>query len=438
MSLKPEAGRKGPINRVSAQSRNQLKALFGSNVWVNLIYLATFLVMGGLLNSVEFGTFRVAQAYLSVAVSIAMLGLNTAVTHQFPLFTPDQKARAWVLARRIVVITSICVGLIVYGLVPSVQQSPSPLQELLYLLCFPVAVVGASLCNLLLSAYQARGDLNGYARLQAQWKTTVFVFGLAGGALLQAQTVLIAMAMAYAGVYLLQYRNTLAVDRAVEPGNTPLTGFVRPLFRSGIWPFASICVSAIYANIEFLYVDSGDLSSGVAGAYSLASLIFIGGAAFFMPLQTYAGSLVVNRRIGLVGLLKLQCICLAAVCLTALAALGLAYGLNHVLPQKFNSVFLDFAGLVSIKLGLWGSYAVVGSVLNYLDKGLESFLLTVICLMGLGLGSLLIGGVDSLREMVVLQIASGVVLLGGSMYLVVVGFRGRPIKRMVDNEHLER
>jgi hypothetical protein len=39
---------------------------------------------------------------------------------------------------------------------------------------------------------------------------------------------------------------------------------------------------------------------------------------------------------------------------------------------------------------------------------------------------------------VVLQIASGVVLLGGSMYLVVVGFRGRPIKRMVDNEHLER
>lgn len=423
---------------MSVKSRSQLKALFGSNIWVNIVYLATFLVMGGLLNAVEFGTFRVAQAYLSVAVSIAMLGLNTAVTHQFPLFTPGQKACAWVLTRRFVVVTSICIGLIVYALVPSAGYSTSPLQELLYLLCFPVAVVGASLCNLLLSAYQAQGDLNGYARLQAQWKTLIFIFGLAGAALLEAQTVLIAMSAAYGGVYLLQYRNTLAVDRPDGSGTVALAGVVKPLFKSGVWPFASICVSMIYANIEFLYVDSGDLSSGVVGAYSLASLIFIGGAAFFMPLQTYAGSLVVNQKIGLGGMLKLQCICFAAVSLVALAALGVAHGLAHFFPQKFNGVFLDFAGLVCIKLGLWGSYAVVGSVLNYLEKGFESFLLTVICLMGLGLGSLLMGGVDSLREMVVLQIASSVVLLGGCMYLVVVGFRGRPINRMVDNDHLER
>ncbi len=419
-------GQKGPINRVPAHSHKQLQALFGSNAWVNFVYLATFLVMGGLLDAVEFGAFRVAQAYLSVAASIAMLGLNTAVTHQFPLFTPGQRVSAWIWTRRVLLVTSVCAGIGVYALAPSVVRDGNPVQELLYVLSFPIAVAGASLCNVLLSVYQAQGDLNGYARLQAQWKTLVFVFGLMGGLLLQAQTALIAMALAYFGVYVLHRRNTPAPRPPPEIGKVALPDIFAPLFRSGVWPFASICVSVIYSNIEFLYVDTKDLNSGAAGAYSLASLIFIGGAAFFMPFQTYAGSLVVNQKVKLIGLLKLQLACLVAVCLTALLALGTAYGLTYVYPLKFNAVFLDFAALVCVKLGLWGSYAVVGSVLNYLEKGFEGFLLTVICLMGLGLGSLLMGGINSLREMVMMQIASNLILLVGSMYLVVDGYRGNP------------
>jgi O-antigen/teichoic acid export membrane protein len=410
---------------VSSQSRKHLVTLFGSNAWVNIIYLATFVVMGWMLDAVEFGAFRVAQAYLSIAASIAMLGLNTAVTHQFPLFTPDQQLSAWILTRRMLLITSACAGVGAYALAPSVVGVDNPLQELLYLVSFPVAVAGASLCNVLLSAYQARGDLTGYARLQAQWKTTVFVFGLVGGLLYQAQTVLIAMALAYAGVYVLQRRNAPALPSVPEAVKVAQGDVLSSLFRSGIWPFASICVSMIYANIEFLYIDGGDLSSGVAGAYALASLIFIGGAAFFMPLQTYAGSLVVNQKIELAGLLKLQLSCLGAVSLVALLALGVAYGLTYAYPTKFNDVFFDFSGLVSLKLTLWGAYAVVGSVLNYLGKGFASFLLTVLCLVGLGFGAMLMGGIDSLREMVMLQIASNLILLVGSMYLVVDGYRGR-------------
>jgi hypothetical protein len=157
----------------------------------------------------------------------------------------------------------------------------------------------------------------------------------------------------------------------------------------------------------------------------LASLIFIGGAAFFAPLQTYAGSLVVNRKIGLMGLLKLQLICFFAVCATAFAALGVAYVLVQLDPLKFNANFLEFAVLVCIKLALWGGYAVIGSVLFYLDKGFEAFLLTLICLAGVLLASLLLGGTNVLRDVVVLQIASGLILFLGSMYLVVRGCRGR-------------
>ena len=423
-------GQKGPINRVSEKRHKHLRALFGSNALVNLVYLATFLAMGWLLDAVEFGAFRVAQAYLSIAVSLAMLGLNTALTHQFPLFTPSQRASAWIWTRRALLMTSLCTGISVYALTPSVARDGGPVQELLYLLSFPAAVAGASLCNARLSIYQAQGDLIGYARLQAQWKSIVFLFGLTGGLLLQAQTALIAMAMAYVAVYVLQRLRAPVPTHATEIEKSAAPEVLAPLFRSGMWPFASICVSAIYSNVEFLYVDTDDLSSGTAGAYSLASLIFIGGAALLMPFQTYAGSLVVNRRIELVGLLRLQLACLGAVCLTALLGLGIAYGLTFVYPTKFNAIFFEFAILVCVKLGLWGSYAVIGSVLNFLEKGMEAFLLTVICLVGLGLGWLLVGGINSLREMVMLQIASNVVLLVGSMYLVVDGYRSQSMRRV--------
>lgn len=410
---------------MAAHSRKPLRALFGSNAWVNLVYLVTFLILGGLLDVVEFGAFRVAQAYLSVAVSMAMLGLNTAVTHQFPLFTPGQQASALALTKRAILLTSVIAGLVVYALTPSVPGMVNPVQESLYFLSFPVAVAGASLCNVYLSVYQAQGDMHGYARLQAQWKTLVFVFALAGGVLLQAQTVLIAMALAYGGVYALQRMRGPMLPAVPEPGKAMRGEVLSPLFKSGVWPFASICVSVVYSNVEFLYVDSGDLTSGVAGAYSLASLIFIGGAAFFAPLQTYAGSLVVNKKIELAGLLKLQLACLAAVCVVALMALGAARGLVHAFPLKFNALFFDFAVLVCLKLGLWGSYAVIGSVLNYLEKGFQGFLLTLICLAGLVLTAWLSGGVSSLREVVVLQIASSVILLVGSLYLVVHAYRDR-------------
>jgi O-antigen/teichoic acid export membrane protein len=432
--VKPATGQRGPIDRVSAKSHKHLRALFGSNALVNFVYLATFLAMGWLLDAVEFGAFRVAQAYLSIAVSLAMLGLNTALTHQFPLFTPRQRVSAWTWTRRALLMTSLCTGISVYALAPSVARDGNPVQDVLYLLSFPAAVAGASLCNVRLSIYQAQGDLTGYARLQAQWKSIVFLFGLMGGLLLQAQTALIAMAMAYVAVYVLQRRRAPVPAHTTEIEKSTAPEVLAPLFRSGFWPFASICVSAIYSNVEFLYVDTGDLSSGTAGAYSLASLIFIGGTAFFMPFQTYAGSLVVNRKIALIGLLKLQLVCLVAVCLTAMVGLGAAYGLTYVYPTKFNANFFEFATLVCVKLGLWGSYAVVGSVLNFLEKGMEAFLLTVVCLVGLGLGWLLVGGINSLREMVMLQIASNVILLVGSMYLVVDGYRSQSMQRVEVNK----
>lgn len=397
---------------------------------MNVIYLATFVILGGLLDTVEFGIFRVVQAYLSVAVSIAMLGLNTALTHQLPLFSLGQQALALTLTKRTILATSFIAGPVIYVIAPSATSVEGSAQALLYFISFPVAVMGASLCNVFLSVYQAQGDLRGYARLQVQWKTLVFVFGLVAGAVFfQAQAVLIAMAMAYGGVYVLSRLRKPLLPVASNKDAASKKVLVSLLFKNGVWPFASICVSVIYSNVEFFYIDSADLNSGVAGAYSLASLIFIGGAAFFAPLQTYGGSLVVNRKIELAGLLKLQLACLVAVSALTLAALAAAHGLAYTFPAKFNTLFLDFAVLVCFKLGIWGSFAVIGSVLNYVGKGFESFLLTVLCLVGLVTASLLIG-VNSLRELVILQIVSSVVILFGSIYLVVDGYKGRPIRNI--------
>lgn len=404
--------------------------LFGSNVWANALYMLTFLLLGGILSPIEFGSFRVALAYISIAVSIAMLGLNTSVTHQFPLFSEPQRFRSWELIKKIVVVAAVFLGLLVYLLMPNAGIAEDYLQQIFYIVSFPVAVAGASLCNILMSINQSSGNLKAYARLQIEWKTLLFICGMLGGFLLQAQTVLIAMSLSYVGVYILQYKNILDLKTESLKLAIDRTDVIKPLFKNSIWPFASICVSVIYSNIEFLYIDADHIKSGVAGAYSLASLIFIGGAAFFTPLQTYAGSMVVNRKMALSGLLKLQLICFAAVCLISLFALAIAYIMMKIDQYKFNDIFFQFAVLVCIKLALWGSYAVVGSVLFYLDKGFESFLLTLLCLAGIFSATLLIGEINTLQDMVVLQIASGFILLLGSMYLVVDGCRGRSVNMM--------
>ena len=208
----------------------------------------------------------------------------------------------------------------------------------------------------------------------------------------------------------------LALDRNALPQHGTR------LFKSAIWPFASACVSIIYANFEFLNIDEADLSSGLVGAYSLASLIFIGRAAFFLPFQTYAGSRVVNKQITVSGLFTLQAICLSAV----IAVVGAAYAMSNLLfylaPVKFNAYFLDFAFLVCLKLVIWGSYAVIGSVLNYIDKGFEAFIVTLTVLSYVIIAFVVLD-VTILRDIVIAQIFSSVFILFGSAYLVVTGFR---------------
>jgi O-antigen/teichoic acid export membrane protein len=398
-----------------------LLALLSSNVWANLIYLASFAAIGAILDPVEFGAFRVAQVYLSVAVSVAMLGLNTAVTHQLPQLPDFQKQKMLHLSVVIMIISSIVVGAITYFLIPEVSGQSDAVLEVAYFLSFPVAVAGASLANLSLSVYQAQGELTRFAGLQLQWKTMVFLFGVLGSLMLQAKIALIFMAAAYGAVYWLQRRNRPGKLWPHDEGPARLADVIRPLYKGSIWPFASICVSVIYSNIEFIFIDSTDIGSGVAGAYSLASLIFIGGAAFFMPLQTYAGSMVVKKKIDLRGLFKLQIVCLFAVAGVALSSWSGSKLLSHFFPLKFNQEFLSFAVLVCVKLSVWGGYAVIGSVLNYLDKGFESFLLSIFCMAFILLISRIPGHFDSLYEIIKLQISSNFILLIGCVYLVIRG-----------------
>ena len=68
---------------------------------------------------------------------------------------------------------------------------------------------------------------------------------------------------------------------------------------------------------------------------------------------------------------------------------------------------------------IWGSYAVIGSVLNYIDKGFKAFIVT---LNGLS-SSLVVLDVTILCDIVIVQIFSSVFILFGSAYLVVTGFR---------------
>lgn len=399
-----------------------LSRLFAANIWVNFIFFLTFVVLGLILSNVEFGAFRVAQAYVAIATSIAMLGLNTAVTHQFPRFSEEERRTALPVILAVAGVSSCVAGVALYFLVPTTSTPAGLLKQGLYAASYPLLVIGAVTCNIVLAFFQAKGELARYSRFQAVWKSLVFLSAIGGGMFFDARSVLIAMGLVYPAFFLIYgVRPRLS---ALFPYPARLRALAKRIFKSAIWPFASACVSIIYANIEFLNIDEGDLDSGLAGAYSLASLIFTGGTAFFLPFQTYAGSRVANGLISLRKLFRLQALCLAAVIVMATAAYGAAHALNYLHPLKFTPDFLDFAFLVCVKLSIWGSFAVIGSVLNFVDKGFASFMLTLIVLSSI-LIAFAVFDITTLREVVIIQILSSVFVLLGCAYLVVAGYRGR-------------
>lgn len=404
------------LNRLSGD----LYKLFAANIWVNFVFFMTFVALGLILSNVEFGAFRVAQAYIAIATTIAMLGLNTAVTHLFPRLSIAERKTALPAIVIFAAVSSLTAGVVLYYIVPTTSSDIGFFKQALYAGSFPLIVAGATICNIALAVFQANGELAKFSKFQIVWKSSLFFSAMVGAAFLDARSVLIAMAFIYPIVLLLlKFRLRLA-DLALDRNALPQLG--TRFFKSALWPFASACVSIIYANLEFLNIDEADLSSGLAGSYSLASLIFIGGAAFFLPFQTYAGSRVVNQQITVLGVFRLQAICMFAV----MAVAGAAYAVSHLLfylaPVKFNAHFLDFAFLVCLKLTIWGSYAVIGSVLYYIDKGFESFILTLIVLLSVIVAFVELD-VTTLREVVIVQIFSSVLMLFGSAYLVVTGYR---------------
>jgi hypothetical protein len=410
------SGAKTLIGRLSGD----LYSLFVANIWVNFVFLMTFVVLGLILSNVEFGAFRVAQAYIAVATTIAMLGLNTAVTHLFPRLSPAERKTALPTIMILVIMSSLLAGVVLYYFVPTTGTKVDFFKQALYASSFPLIVAGAAVCNIVLAVLQANGELAKFSKFQIVWKSLLFASALAGAVFLDALSVLIAMALIYPVFLLFSKVRIRKTDLALDWSVLPRLG--TQFLKSAIWPFASACVSIVYANLEFLSIGEVDLSSGLAGDYSLASLIFIGGAALFLPFQTYAGSRVVNKQITALGLFRLQAICLSTVVLLAVGAYAAAQVLHHLYPIKFSVNFLDFAFLVCLKLTVWGSYAVIGSVLYYLDKGFEAFILSAIVLSATLLAFFVLD-VSALRDVVIIQIISSILVLFGSAFLLYVAYR---------------
>lgn len=399
-----------------------LLALIGGNAGANLVYLISLLVLGAVLNSVEFGHFRVAYAYLSIGTAIALLGMNISITKRLPNLSISQKHGIVLFSMMVSFCAAIVIGLVIYALMPVRDISIFNIEGGLYFLSFPAAVAGAVLCHITLAVLQAENKLLAYSRFYLQWRSILFLFAMVGGLLFKATYVLIGMSFSYVVVFFLLRSNLQGVMYVTQAKSRPDWTAVPATVRGAVWPLAAICVSTFYSSAEFLYIKPSDISTGIAGSYSLASLIFIGGAAFFFPFQTYAGSQVVTGKIGLNGLLKLQMLCFLFVAILAGASVFCAELLAYLDPKKFDANFLDFSRLVAIKLGLWGMYAVTGSVLNFIGKEFEAFLLSVVGLAVLMLAPFVVNFAGELREIVILQIWTGIILFLGCTLLTIHGF----------------
>lgn len=398
-----------------------LLALLVGNSGANIVYLVCLVVLGLTLDKENFGHFRVGYAYITIASSIALLGLNSSITKHFSGLTEGQKEAVSRVTKPALLISSVVAGVAAYAAMPVEKHISLAVTDILYLLCFPLAVLGATACNTALAVFQAEGRLYAYSRYQFFWRAFLFAFACVGGILGGGAIGLIALSLSYVLILPFFMKEVRGSFRGIDA--IPDWSAMPRVVKSAVWPLASICVSTIYANAEFLYIKSTDIDSGYAGSYALASLIYQGGAAFFFPFQTYAISMIVNRKISLAGIFKLQALCFVSVASVAGCAVALAYGLNWYDQARFDVAFLDFSALVAIKLSVWGAYAVTGSVIYYVGKEFESFLLSVVALLVLGVTPYLIGIEGTVRNMVLLQILTGCVVLVGCTFLFVRGFK---------------
>lgn len=397
-----------------------LAALFLSNGGVNVVYFACLGLLGLFLTNADFGHFRVAYALIAMAASIAVLGMNSSFVKHFSAATLPQRRAALAAALSALTAASFAAGVLAWLQMP-IDRQWRDLADVLYFGAFPVAVLGATISHLGLSVLQAEGRLGDYARLQFAWRAILFGSACAAGLSFGARAALWALALSYLvtlPIVLRRIRDSLPRRGAARDwSHWPV------IARSSVWPFAAVCVSTLYGNVEFLFFSQADIESGYAGSYALAALIYQGGSAIFFPLQTYAADLVVNRGARARDILRLQAGCFAGVLALAVLALEMAQVMHHYAPAKFDAAFLDLSNLIAFKLVVWGGYAVTGSVIYFVGKEFQSFLLSVFALLVLLLAPVVTGMEQSVRNLVLFQIATSVALLAGSTWLFLDGHR---------------
>lgn len=396
------------------------------NGGANFVYMVCLILLGLMLDKENFGHFRVGYAYITIAASIALLGLNSSLTKHFSSMSEGQRKAVRLFSPPALIISSILAGFFAYVAMPVEKNLSLSITEALYFISFPLAVLGATACNIALSIFQAENKLFAYSRFQFFWRATLFAFACVGAVIGGAVFGLVALAFSYILILPFFMKELRLSFNGLDV--FPDWSVLHTVLKSAVWPLASVCVSTIYANAEFLYIKSADIDSGYAGSYSLASLIYQGGAAFFFPFQTYAISMIVSRKISLAGIFKLQAFCFVAVVGVAICSVMLAYLLNWYDHLRFDVDFLDFSVLVAIKLSVWGAYAVTGSVIYFVGKEFESFLLSVLALLVLLVSPYISGIEGTVRDMVILQIVTGAVVLVGCTVLFIHGFKAYSAK----------
>lgn len=387
------------------------------------IYMVSLVILGAILNKVDFGYFRVGYTYITISISVALLGLNTSITKRLPEFSVPQKRGVIFFC----IIASLCAafvsGAAIYALMPREKPNSFDVVEFLYIFSFPAAVFGGALCQITLAVLQAENKFHEYSRFQFQWRLILFSFAIFGGLVGNSAHVFIFMSVSYVIILFYIYLHLRPVLTGTPVNDRMDFSGVYGVVRGAFWPLAAICTSAFYGNAEFLFLKKSDMVTGLAGSYSYASFIFIGGAALFLPFQTYAGSMIVTKRMGLRGLLKLQLICFCFVAAIAGLSTFFARLLNYIDPNRFDINFVDFSYMVAIKLALWGAYAVTGSVLNFIGKEFEAFLIVLLGLIVIIVAPIVFDIPYELRSILMLQIITGVFVLIGSKVLVISGLR---------------
>jgi len=337
--------------------------VFSMNILLQLLGFGSTVMVAKFLLPAELAIVKTAQAYASVAVILAGVGLTAPMLRFCADSRFGEEAQQAMLRTALRVVTWVslvvvaAILLVVSGTLGFDEQSGKVYA--IYALVLPAL----ALTGLFYVYLQARQQFAALAKNQSLIKLAsvflvlwaTYVWGLYG-------LLLMTVVVSYVGLLPL-LRLTLVRRRTLTAAINLPPGF----YRFAFYGMAGMFVSALGQSSDFILMDLVGTDRADVGKYALASVFFLGAATLTGSIQAVITPRFTTLLSDPSQFMAYLRGCIPKIVMLSLAVACITVAMGWILQTWFFGEkyvgFVDYLAILMLKYVVWSSYAIVGAAM---------------------------------------------------------------------------